>query len=287
MTGLSAPVRVMRARPVISFTVMAYLLSWGVWLPLLAARQGCGAVHAPQWLHLAGSLGPLVAGVVMSAVVGGRAAVADLARRCLPRSGTRRWVTLAVLGPAGAFAVAALVCAAVGQVPDLAGTGGSEEFPELPLAVFWLANIVFYGFGEEVGWRGFALPYLQRRRSALSSSMVVAAIWAGWHLPLFGISAGLRDMPAIGLVGWAASIVTGSVVCTWLYNSSGGSLLALALFHGVLDIFINSPVKAALLPSVMSAAVIALALWIPRRYGPTDLAAVSRHTIPAAATTGA
>ncbi|MBG0818158.1 CPBP family intramembrane glutamic endopeptidase [Planomonospora sp. ID82291] len=268
-----------RAHPVPAFTVLAYLLSWGVWAPLLLARQGWGG-QAPQWLHLAGSLGPLSAGVVMTAVVGGRAGVADLLRRCLlPRPGMRRWAVLAVAAPAGLFALAALVCTVLGQPPLLAGTGASQEFPHLPLIVFWLANIVFYGFGEEVGWRGFALPHLQAGRPALRSSMIVAAIWAGWHLPLFWISAGLRDMPALGLIGWAVSIVTGSVVCTWLYNGSGGSLLVLALFHGVLDIFINSPVHAELLPTVMSAGIIAAALWIPRRYGPADLAARPRHTV--------
>ena len=101
---------------------------------------------------------------------------------------------------------------------DLRLTGASTEFSSIPVVAYWIANLVFYGFGEEIGWRGFALPRLQRDRSALAASMWLSLLWGLWHIPLFFFSAGLGTMPLIGLVGWAASIVTGSVVCTWLLN---------------------------------------------------------------------
>lgn len=139
-------------------------------------------------------------------------------------------------------------------------------------------TFVFFGYREEVGWRGFALPRLQRGRSALRASMILAGLWGVWHLPLFWFSAGLSSVPPIGIVGWAASIITGSVVCTWFFNSSRGSIAVLAIFHASLDVFINSPTGQDVIPNVMRAAVVAAALLIPRRFGKENLAPTPKVT---------
>ena len=107
-----------------------------------------------------------------------------------------------MLYPLTVFAVAVVVARVIAGVwPDLSRFGASLEYPMLPLAVYWLANLVFYGFGEETGWRGLAQPTLQRRHSALTAAVLVSLVWAGWHLPLFGITATYRSMPAIGFLG--------------------------------------------------------------------------------------
>ena len=89
--------------------------------------------------------------------------------------------------------------------------------------------MVFYGFGEEVGWRGFALPRIQARRSALSSALLVGLAWAGWHLPLFTFSEGLSRLGIGGTVGWLMSMLTGSVLMAWFFNSSRGSVFAVVV----------------------------------------------------------
>jgi uncharacterized protein len=65
--------------------------------------------------------------------------------------------------------------------------------------------------------------------------------WAIWHLPLFAFADGMAAMGPAEVVGWLASIVTGAFLLTFVYLRSGGSVLAVALFHGTLDILINSP----------------------------------------------
>lgn len=125
----------------------------------------------------------------------------------------------------------------------------------MPIALYWAANLLFYGYGEEIGWRGFLQTELQRRHSALTAAGAVAAVWAAWHLPLFGITPTYRAMPAVGFVGFAVSILIGALVLGWLYLRSGGSILVVAVFHAVFDIATNTPTTTTLIPTLMGAAI--------------------------------
>jgi uncharacterized protein len=249
--------------PVVTFTVIAYAISWLCWLPLLADRQDLVGWSASTYLHLLGGLGPAVAALVVTAAVAGRTGVFDVLRRTVAWRGRLRWLALAVLGPLALFAAAVAVArVAEGTWPDLGRFGASSEYPALPLAVFWAANLLFYGFGEEIGWRGFAQPALQRRRSPLNAAIVVSVIWAAWHLPLFGITATYRAMPAIGFLGFFVSMLAASLVLAWLYLRSSGSILVVALFHAAFDIATTTPTTTTLVPTVMGAAVTVAALAV-------------------------
>ena len=110
--------------------------------------------------------------------------------------------------------------------------------PLLGAAIF-LGFSIFPGsaLGEEIGWRGYALPRLQARRSALSASLIIGPIWALWHLPLW-----LTGAPGRTPILYAAFVVSAfalSVLLTWVYNSTGGSLLLVVLLHAT----INLPIR--------------------------------------------
>jgi len=82
---------------------------------------------------------------------------------------------------------------------------------------------------EEVGWRGFALPRLQKRHNALMATLAVGVLWGLWHLPLFFWTGNpMSDYP---FLAWFIGTVAVSFVYTWLYNSAKGSLLVVTLFH--------------------------------------------------------
>jgi membrane protease YdiL (CAAX protease family) len=256
-------------RQVVWFGLLAVGLTWAAWLPLAASSKGFADIHPSPYLHFVGGLGPALAGIVMTATYDGRRGLRLLWRRVT--TGPGRWLVFAIAAPATAYVVAIGVAASFGMHVDVALTGANEEFSSMPVAAYGVANLVFYGFGEEIGWRGFALPRLQRRRSALAASMWLSLLWGLWHVPLFFFSAGLGTMPLIGLVGWSASIVTGTVLCTWLFNSSRGSIAVLALFHASLDIFIGSPTGGEVVANVMGAFIVIGALIIPRRLGRENL----------------
>ena len=154
--------------------------------------------------------------------------------------------------------------------PELGEFGRSEEFAFLGLFPYWVANIIFFGFGEEVGWRGFALPRLQTGRSALLAALILSFFWAGWHIPLFWFAMGLKSMGLAGVLGWFFSLVTGSVLLAWIYNSTGGSVLIVSIFHGTLDIAITSPAGPEL-ANVMGALVTIWGLAVLVWAGPNNL----------------
>jgi len=82
---------------------------------------------------------------------------------------------------------------------------------------------------EEAGWRGFALPRLEARHTALVSSLILGALWAGWHIPLY-VEGGAAS-PGIPLPIFFVILLVLATLFTWLYNNTGGSLVVTTLAH--------------------------------------------------------
>jgi membrane protease YdiL (CAAX protease family) len=78
----------------------------------------------------------------------------------------------------------------------------------------WLVAILANGFGEEIGWRGFALPHLQRRHSPLVAAMLIVPMWAFWHTPFFGTLSTYRGFGPMEYVGFVFGLGCGSVILT-------------------------------------------------------------------------
>jgi membrane protease YdiL (CAAX protease family) len=111
--------------------------------------------------------------------------------------------------------------------------------PLLGVAIFFAFSVVpGSALGEEIGWRGYVLPRLQTRMSALSASLFLAPIWALWHMPLF-LAGWLQGAPGRTPIIYAAFVVSAfalSVFLTWVYNSTGGSLLMVVLLHATVNL---------------------------------------------------
>ena len=260
-------------RRLLAFFVLAYALTWAGWSPLVASSLGWTDTQFTPYLHLFASLGPALAAVLLASAEG-RASLRRLASRLT--LAPPRWIAAAIGAPIALYLVAAGVLLLLGYSVNLGATGTSTEYPRLGIGTYVVANIVCYGIGEELGWRGFALPRLQRSMSATRASLVVALGWALWHLPLFAF-AGMSSMGLGAATGWFVSIVAGSFLMTALFNASGGSVLAVALFHGTLDVLMTSPTGGPL-QIVMGALLTIAGLTVPFRFGRRDLAPRPRVT---------
>ena len=232
----------LKNHPLVLFFPLAYLFSTTLWFPQIASAQGWTSNTASPYWHLVGGLGPMLAALLVTAIVSGREGLRELASRTFKwRVGTR-WHLFAWLAPVAIYLIGTVVVRfSWGEWPDFRLFGRTNEYPQLPLLVWWAANIIFYGFGEEVGWRGFALPRLQKKYGALAATAILSIFWTIWHLPLFLFIAGYMKMGLGDFMGLSLSFFLGAVVFTWLYNSTKGSILIAAVFHGAMDIAFTTP----------------------------------------------
>ena len=247
-------------RRTLAFFALAYALTWMAWLPML--------LRPDEWqaLHYVGSLGPLVAAFTLTATESGRRGVADLLTRMvrLPWG----WVLLAATFPAALYALGVGLSTALGAPVDLGDFLGSKEYADVGWRLV-LIEILFFGYGEEVGWRGYALEALQRGgRSAYVATTWLGGFWALWHLPLFFYPHGLATLPPLMIPGWLLSILFGAYLTTWVYLSSGRSIAVAAIFHGAVDLVSITPASTAVTLVVVNAGLIAAAVAVVVRYQP-------------------
>lgn len=224
------------------FFTMAFALSWAAWLP---ATLGVGSFiaepDASTGLILLGSFGPLLAALGTTALVDGRTGFRQLSRRLLTWRVRPYWYAFVLLCPALLSLTATAVSMVLGAAaprfnhppflqvyplpPDSVGTVPWLAF--LPV-VFVQQLLLGSSIGEEPGWRGYALPRMQWRHSALPAGLVLGLLWGLWHLPLWL----WRDHWPLIEIGWELlGILATSVLFTWVFNHTEGSLLLAMLFH--------------------------------------------------------
>jgi membrane protease YdiL (CAAX protease family) len=144
----------------VAFIVLAYAITWAVTGPLVAHAEGWLDTGVPDALHYLAQFGPMLAALAITAVCDGRAGLRELAGRATRWRTGAGWLLVAAASPVALYALAAVITrVADGAWPDLPRLGEVNFLPYLGLWALplWLAT---NGVGEELGWRGFALPRL-------------------------------------------------------------------------------------------------------------------------------
>lgn len=219
-----------------TYFLLAYLISWTIWFPLYGHIFGLTNLPTLPYHHGLGGLGPLIAAFLTTWIYQRKGGVNLLIRKCLQIK-PFVYLVIALLSPFLLVFIAAIMNFIFDKTPiNLSGLLSCKEFPQYNLFTFFIYNIIFFGFGEEVGWRGFALPRFQVKFNALTSSIILTIFWALWHFPAFFYRPGYTSIDFAGIFGWVFSLLTGSMLLTWLYNSSRASILICAVFHSTIDI---------------------------------------------------
>jgi uncharacterized protein len=233
-------------RPALSFYLLTLTLSWGYWFTLLA--QGQRVKPGSAVTHFPGLLGPMLAAMVVTAVVGGRKALHELFGRMFRLGPHGAFKLMLALSPLALGAVAWVAILLLGKTPPSAAA--LAHFPGLPehwpLAGVAAALILVNGVGEETGWRGFLTERLLPKNGHFRATLIVALLWSLWHLPLFWLNAGMAALVGPVLIGWLFALICGAFVLAQVYFAAGRSILCAALWHAAFNMVVSSEGDTAL-----------------------------------------
>ncbi len=207
---------VLRSHPLLLYFILAFALFW--------ACIGLGFMDRFHfWVPILGAFAPALAAIVVSGFETGEHEVRALLRRLGEWRVGFGWY-LVVLGlpfaedlfAAGLASVTGVFSAA--RIPPI--------LPVLP--AMWV--VFLFAAGEEVGWRGFALPRLLVSRTAVAASLMLGAVHTAWHWPVILLPHQyLSDVP---LFPWSVFVLSEAIVFTWIFQNTRGSVLMATLYHG-------------------------------------------------------
>jgi membrane protease YdiL (CAAX protease family) len=207
-----------REQPLVAFFVLAYALSW--WPSLVYLATGSG-------LPILGC-GPFLAAVTVLALTTGKHSIRALFESMIRWRVGPRWWAVAILAPVVTTCLAAGLNIALGApTPSAAALANWPSIFSTALVILLVP--IAGGAWEEPGWRGYALPRLLAGRSALEASLVLGALWALWHVPLF----------LTGKQHWSdlLLVLLVSVFVTWLFQNALCSVLVTMVFHATNNAF--------------------------------------------------
>lgn len=254
----------------LKFFSLTYAVTWTCFIAA-AALSGSVAPAAPVLaglrgiLFLLGTFAPAIVALWLAARVEGSEGALALLRRTLEWRVGVRWYVFAV----GYMAAIKLAVALVHRV----ATGAWPRFGDEAWYIMLAAIVISTPgqAGEEIGWRGYALPRLATRFGFARGSLLLGVIWACWHLPLFfipGIDKSGQSLPV-----YLLQVTALSVALAWLYVHTNGSLLLLMLMHSAVNQtkdIVPSAVSAATNPFALSTSLVAwltvALLWLCAGY---------------------
>jgi membrane protease YdiL (CAAX protease family) len=224
-----------------AFFVLAFGLSWAFWVPFAffappasSVLSGGGGGSPVLLLQLLGNFGPSAAAIVLLAFSGGRRELWALLKRLLPHRAPPMLYALVLFVPFVTLLPGLLYASLFANFSDVGLVLGGL-LPAL------LIGLLISGPGEELGWRGYALPRLQAAYGPLVASLLIGVVWGMWHLPiwLWSSSSGGAAFVAeftLFVVGLSAF----SVIFTWVYNHAGASMWMVVLLHAAVTASYNS-----------------------------------------------
>lgn len=236
------------------FFILSFGISWIFWIPSTLASFGLDTRFLPDSISgLLGAFGPSFAAIFISFYTGGKDIIKRLFKRFMIWRIPVEWYIFVLFWPALlSIFTTYLYHLFGGSLPDFSHPPVMSVYPIPPelkvigpwplLPVVFLQNLVAgSAMGEEIGWRGFALPRLQQKLNPLFASLVIGIVWALWHIPLyFNINQPLSET----FWGWTfLGTIADAVIFTWVFNKTRGSLIPVLILHASIattGLFISS-----------------------------------------------
>jgi membrane protease YdiL (CAAX protease family) len=253
----------LRSTNIVGFLGLTFAISWSIWVAMSLTGLGIGSAGGAI-LNVIAMAGPSITALALT-VASGREQLRRLAAGFDVARASLRWSIVALLLPLILVAIAIVLAT---------GMAGSA-LPSIRLGLLGVlaaefVRILLVGgpLEEEIGWRGYALPRLLDKCSPRTASILLGIVWGFWHVPLYFVAGtgqaatlagGMSAAFAIGgFVGWTIGL---SILFTWLFIRTRGSLIVVILFHASVDLaaFVPAAVGAPGMTSLLNVGLTCLA----------------------------
>lgn len=272
MTTIQA---LIKKHSVLSYYILTFAISWGGVLLLIG---GPGNIPGtPEqiarliwFVVLALELGPPIAGLALTGLVSGRAGYRELLARLLRWRVGVRWYAVALLTAPllGAAVLLVLSRSSPAYLPGILTTSDKASL----LAPAVVAGLLG-GFGEELGWTGFAIPRLRQQHGVLATGLFVGALWGMWHYlvtPAWIAGTYTGELPLAlfltvnGVLSIVGQLTAYRVLMVWVYDRTGSLLVAMLMHTSLIasTLFILAPAAMAGAVYVIWSLTLAVAFWL-------------------------
>ena len=239
--------KLLRRYPVTGFYILAYAFTWSLGIPMMLSQRGLIALHIPHGIEPVAAFGPFIAAMLVARALSGR----DGPRAILQslrhwRVGTG-WMAFSILGPVVLLVIALMAYSFI-RDPQADTVADISTFTTAA-GLFDLIVVagILQSWGEEPGWRGFALPTLRERFGPFLATLVLWPVWLCWHLPFF------LSRPGFGWAQWAGfsiGILSAAIWLTLIQDRTKSVLMSLG-WHAMANICRNSALAVSTLAFLM------------------------------------
>jgi hypothetical protein len=238
------------------FFIVTFLWSWLIWLPLVLAgfniipitKELSTSLYVP--LSILAAFGPAVGAFFSLRTLKGKGAIGTFLKSFLSlKFGWKVWVTI--------FSIFGLSSAIAWFIPELYGESRLPMLlPNIYIfPIYWVMMVFIGGGQEEIGWRGYILAFLEDRFGRWLSSIILALVWACWHIPLWFIPGASQTYT--NFFGFIMLTLGYSFILSWTMKSSGKRPLVALIVHGTANAFV--PVFPTI---IMTLGVPQIRFWI-------------------------
>ncbi|MCL2139461.1 MAG: CPBP family intramembrane metalloprotease [Treponema sp.] len=219
----------------IRFFIVTFLWSWGILVPIaLLINFRIIEIDVSNLLialpiSLMGALGPAAGAFFSLYTINGKGAVKEYCKKFISiKFGWKAWISMFfILG--GAYFTAWII-------PEFFGENRIPSF--IPIYIFpvYLLLMIFMGGGqEEIGWRGYILPFLEKKYGLIMGSLILGIIWSIWHIPLWFIPG--TTQVYMNFIAFTFMTIGYSYIFSWIIELSSNRLLSGLVAHGIANGF--------------------------------------------------
>jgi len=237
-----------KKNPLLCFFGLAYAISWVIWLPLIYGRFKFGWItwegnpwrEAKTIIGIMGALGPALAAVIVTGITEGKEKVKGLLKRLVQWRVNIVWW---LVGFFGWWCLVSLNTLAYG-LSSLQNVAFAFliSLVNIPVIIAVLQLPFLFGMiGEELGWRGYAMPKLLEKYNPIVASIILSMPWIFWHAPLAVFEGWRGHMPILEFaLSYILLVIPLTVIFTFFYQKVNGSVLLVIVFHRAFNVTFNA-----------------------------------------------